>query len=101
VLASAAASSCPLSLHDALPIYLVGGVAIGGLGQPADVVADGVAGQEQLRGDQQPGSGGGGTARGLVEDLEVPGDGSGPSGALEQGGTHACSSPVRGLLGVS
>ena len=39
--------------------------------------------------DQQPGARGGGTARGLVEDLQVLDDGAGAAGALEQGGAHA------------
>ena len=73
----------------------VRGVAVGGLGEAGDVVADRVPGQEHLRRHQQPGARRGGTARGLVEDLEVLDDRAGAAGALEQGGAHACSSPVR------
>jgi hypothetical protein len=67
----------------------VRGLPVGRLGEAGDVVADGVPGEEHLRRGQQPGARGGGTARGLVEDLEVPVDRAGAAGALEQGGAHA------------
>lgn len=66
----------------------LGAGAVGGLGQDGHGVADGVSGEEQLGRDQQPGSGIGGPAGGLVEHLQVLGDGAGPSGALEQGGAQ-------------
>ncbi|CAM5525267.1 hypothetical protein SFIMM107S_00014 [Streptomyces griseus] len=61
---------------------------VGRLGEYGDGVADGVTGEEQLRRDQQPGSGGGGPCGGLVEHLQVLGDGARTSGALEQGGAQ-------------
>lgn len=64
-------------------------VAVGRFGEAGDVVADRVPGEEHLRRGQQRGARGGGPSRGLVEDLEVPLDGAGAAGALEQGGAHA------------
>ncbi|GAA3112458.1 hypothetical protein GCM10020254_68320 [Streptomyces goshikiensis] len=66
-----------------------GGHAVGRFGDAGDVLeVQRVAGQEHLRGHEEPGPAPRGTLRRLFERLEVLGGVAEPAGALEEGGAQ-------------